>query len=130
MAGCTCRSWEEMVSEKWFPLEGKELVAHWGFEFDVPEQSAPGVKVAGDIILRSDGKLLRRYSRYTYDGKVTTYKYGPWGRMNRSNDKGTEPDEVMASLKDQGFRLHAPRLPIHEHELGPVEGAPDTPEFL
>jgi hypothetical protein len=50
--------------------------------------------------------------------------------MNRSNDKGTDPDEVIASLKDQGFRLHPPRLPIHEHELGPVEGAPDEPEFL
>jgi hypothetical protein len=119
-----------MVSEKWFPLEGKELVAHWGFEFDVPEQSIPGAKVAGDIILRSDGKLLRRYSRYTYDGKVTTYKYGPWGQMSRSNDQGPDPDKVMASLKDQGFRLHPPRLPIHEHEVGPVEGAPDQPEFL
>ena len=73
---------------------------------------------------------LRRYSRYIYDGQATTYKYGPWGQMNGSSVKGTAPDEVMASLKDQGFRLHPPRLPIDEHELGPVEGSPETPEFL
>ena len=118
------------MSEKWFPLEGKELVAHWGFEFDVPKETIPGAKVAGDIILRSDGKLLRRYSRYTYDGTATTSKFGPWGQMNRSNDKGTDPDAVMEFLKGQGYRLHSPRLPFHEHELGPVEGAPEQPEFL
>lgn len=119
-----------MASEKWFPLEGKELVAHWGFVFDVPKDTSPGAKVAGDILLRSDGKLLRRYSRYTYDGKVTNYTYGPWGQMRRSNEAGADAEGAMQFLKEQGYRLTRPRLSIDEHELGPVEGAPEEPEFL
>jgi hypothetical protein len=118
------------VADRWFPLEGKELLAHWGFEFEVPEENIPGAKVAGEILLRSDGKLLRRYSRYTYDGKVTTYKWGPWGQMSKSNDNGTDIDAVVESLKSQGYRLHPPRIGIHDHELGPLEGAPATPEFI
>ena len=119
-----------MASERWFPLEGKDLVAHWSFEFKVPDEKILGAKVTGDVLLRSDGKLLRRYSRFTYDGKVTTDKWGPWGQMSRSNDKGTDVDAVIESLKEQGYRLAKPRIPIHEHELGPVEGAPEELEFL
>jgi len=110
------------ASERWLPLEGKGLVAHWEFVVDVDNDMA-GAFVTGQILLRGDGPLMRRYSRSTYADGHTTYRYGPWAKM-KSWPGGTDADANAEYLRGQGFRLAPPLVPIDEPATGPVPGAP------
>lgn len=117
-----------MPGDKWFPLEGADLVAHWGFVFDVPDEVAGGF-VSGEILLRSDRALLRRYSRSTYADGHTTYRYGPWARMPSRPDTA-DAGQTIELLRAQGYRLCRPFVGIEEHESVPVPGFPGAVKEL
>jgi hypothetical protein len=110
------------------PLEGAEMLAHWGFVFDLDDSEGGGF-VSGEVLLRSDGVLLRRYGTSYYRDGQTTWKYGPWASMPRWSG-GAEPDEAMRWLKAGGYGLCRPTLPVDRQEAGPFPGMPEPTEYL
>lgn len=116
-----------MAREKWFPLQGTNQVAHWGFVFNRPE--SPEQFVTGELLLRSDGKLYRRYSRSTFADGHTTYKYSTWAMMDLWGG-GTDAEKAKKFLQDKGFRLCRPFVSIEEHHSEPIPGPPGDAEFL
>jgi hypothetical protein len=110
------------------PLEGAELVAHWGFVFDMDDSEGGGF-VSGELLLRSDGVLLRRYGTDYYSDGRTTWRYGPWTPMPRWTGE-SDPDEAMRLLKADGYGLCPPHVPIDQQEAGPFPGMPGPAEYL
>lgn len=110
------------------PLEGAELVAHWGFVYDIDDDAGGGF-VSGEVLLRSDGVLLRRYgTSHSRDGQ-TTWRYGPW-EPDRLWAGPTDAEGALRWLKARGYGLCRPNVPIDRREAGPFPGLPDLAEYL
>lgn len=68
------------------PLSGSAIAGRWSFGYDMPDQLGGGF-VAGELLLRSDGVLLRRYGGSSYRAGQVTWKYGPWDDLvDRRNE--------------------------------------------
>src|ERR1022692_5324546 len=59
------------------PLHGAAVAGRWSFGYDMPDDLGGGF-VCGELLLRSDGILLRRYGGSSYRAGQITWKYGPW----------------------------------------------------
>jgi len=110
------REKEELTGD---PLSGglKE-VGRWSWVFDWEEQDGGGF-TSGEILLRSDGLLLRRSGGSSYDPrkKETTWNFGPW-EVIADWQGGAEADHAIRWLKGQRYGLSQP---------SPTP--PDSPEF-
>ena len=63
------------------PLNGSAIAGRWSFGYDMPEELGGGF-VSGELLLRSDGVLLRRYGGGSYRAGQVSWKYGPWDEVS------------------------------------------------
>ncbi|MQA13422.1 MAG: hypothetical protein GEV09_04385 [Pseudonocardiaceae bacterium] len=59
------------------PLDGAEVVAHWGFVYDYDTDRGGGF-VSGQFLLRSDGVLLWRMGGSSYHDGMSTWSFRAW----------------------------------------------------
>ena len=62
------------------PLSGSAIVGRWSFGYDMPDELGGGF-VSGELLLRTDGILLRRYGGSSHRARQVTWKYGPWDEV-------------------------------------------------
>jgi hypothetical protein len=106
-------------------LARNRVVAHWGFVYDTDRSW-----VTGELLLRSDGILLRRYGGSRYQDGATTYTFGTWERVPWWN--GVVDREVaLSQLKTRGYSVTLPGpTAIEVSTAGPFPGAPATATYL
>jgi hypothetical protein len=113
-----------IAHDKSGPAElGAEPIAHWGF--------AAGTEhswVHGQLLLRADGVLLRRYGGDSYSGGMTTYSYRPWDVVPWWPGT-TDPNEAIGLLRRQGYDLYKPDpVPPDQDSAGPFPYTPGSAE--
>lgn len=90
--------------------------AHWLFGADMPDELGGGF-VAGQLLLRTDGTLLRRYSSGGPD-------YGPWDTV-----PGWTPqpnvERAAAALHYNGYDLHPAGGPPPRYDPDPRKAGHD-----
>jgi hypothetical protein len=111
------------------PLSGSAFAGRWSFGYDMPDELG-GDFVAGELLLRTDGVLLRRYGGSSYRAGQVTWKYGPWDEVTWWTGE-TNPQQAVALLKSRGYDLlkHDP-VPIDKPTFGPVPGSPSAGQPL
>jgi hypothetical protein len=100
------------------PLGGQSIAGRWSFGYDMPDELGGGF-VAGELLLRGDGVLLRRYGGSSYRAGQVTWKYGPWDAVSWWAGE-TDPLRTVALLKSRGYDLlrHDP-VPVYKPATGP-----------
>ena len=112
---------------------GTAPIAVWRFVFDCDDDQGGGF-VSGELLLRSDGKMLRRMG-YSVTGfasgkAMTTWEYQAW-REVADWPGGLSPDDAIAWLKAKHYDLcEASPCPIDRAVSDPVEGTPEIPKYL
>lgn len=120
---------EEPVVSREVLLEGAAVVAHWGFVYDMPDDLGGGY-VAGELLLRGDGVLLRRYGSAAYHDGQTTWRFRAWARVEWWPGE-SDPTAALRLLKGNGYGLHRPSpVRIEESVAGPFPGMPEPAEYL
>jgi hypothetical protein len=102
--------------------EGTRIVARWGFGAETRDSW-----VVGEVLVRSDGVLLRRYGGVQLEDRDATgkrqvsYSFRPWHVVDWWTGH-TEVDAAMRSLKGRGWSLwdHGPAS-VHEQRSGPFD---------
>ena len=111
------------------PLSGAAVAGRWSFGYDMPDDLGGGF-VCGELLLRSDGVLLRRYGGDSYRAGQVTWKYGPWDEVSWWTGE-TDPQQAVALLKSRRYDLseHDP-VPIDKSAYGPIPGPPSVSQPL
>ena len=100
-----------------------EPIAYWGFAADTADSW-----VHGQLLLRADGVLLRRYGGDSYSKGMTTYSYHPWGVVAWWPGV-TDRDEAISLLRSHGYDLYKPGpVPPEQDSAGPFSHSPGTAE--
>jgi hypothetical protein len=88
------------------PLGGSAVAAYWIYGFDMPDEAGGGF-VTGELLLRSDGVLLRRPTQYTTtpEGGLKP-GFGPWEEVPWWNSDVTDPHNAAGILHYRGYDLH------------------------
>jgi hypothetical protein len=91
------------------PFNGP-VAGYWLFGYDMPDELGGGF-VTGELLLRGDGVLLRRYSKHvtTADGKHTP-GYGPWEEVSWWT-RQPDPHRAAQILHHRGYDLHKRDIP-------------------
>jgi len=111
------------------PLQGAAMAGRWTFGYDMPDELGGGF-VCGELPLRSDGILLRRYGGSTYRTGQFTWNFQPWEQVTWWTGE-TNPQQAIAILKCRGYDLCEPDpIPIDESTYGPVPGEPNAGKHL
>jgi len=87
------------------PLPGSALVAYWSYGYDMPDDLGGGF-VTGELLLRADGVLLRRQTRFfpAEDGSLSE-GFGPWKEVTWWTGEA-EPGKAARVLYNRGYDLH------------------------
>lgn len=105
--------------------EGTAVVARWGFVADTEHSW-----VTGEVLVRSDGVLLRRYGGSSSRGGRTTWRFHAWEPVGWWPGE-TDADAALRVLKGRGYDLSAPSpVPVDEDEAGPFDGYPEAATYL
>ena len=111
------------------PLNGPAIAGRWSFGYDMPDDLDGGF-VCGELLLRSDGVLLRRYGGSSYHAGQITWRYGPWDQVSWWTGE-TGPQQAVALLKSRGYDLlKHDQVPIDKSTFGPVPGSPSAGQPL
>ena len=104
------------------PLQGAAVAGRWSFAYDMPEDLGGGF-VSGELLLRTDGVLLRRYGGSSYRAGQLTWQFKPWEPVTWWSGE-TGPQRAVAILKGRGYDLceHDP-VPIDQRRFGPLSWA-------
>jgi hypothetical protein len=119
------------------PLADAQVVGHWGFVYDEPDERGGGV-VAGEFLLRSDDVLLRRYGSSRTGQEGTRWTFQPWDIVGWWQPSRRRPDPAAAigTLKRRGYQLHQPsparsrsisRPPGPSRAAHPIPSTSDAP---
>ena len=101
----------------------------WSFGYDMPDDLGGGF-VCGELLLRSDGVLLRRYGGSSYHAGQITWKYGAWDQVSWWTGE-TDPQQAVALLKSRGYDLlKHDQVPVDKSTFGPVPGSPSAGQPL
>lgn len=86
------------------PLDGP-VASYWSFGYDMPDELGGGF-VSGELLLRGDGTLLRRYSKFiaTADGNLAP-GHGPWEEVSWWTPE-RDPERAAQVLHYRGYDLH------------------------
>jgi hypothetical protein len=100
------------------PLGGP-VAGYWSFGFDMPDELGGGF-VTGQLLLRGDGVLLRRYSRFVSapDGKPTP-GHGPWEEVSWWTPE-RDPQRAARVLHYRGYDLHKLDIARDRQQHGPA----------
>ena len=91
----------------------------WGFAADTDHSW-----VTGELLLRGDGVLLRRYGGDSRRGGVTSWRFSAWQVVSWWPGEA-DPDAAVQRLKQHAYDLYEPSpVPIDATEAGPVAGHP------
>jgi len=105
------------------------MAGRWSFGYDMSDDLGGGF-VCGELLLRGDGVLLRRYGGSSYRSGQVTWKYGPWDVVSWWPGE-TDPRQVVALLKSRGYDLFRHNsVPIDKSSYGPVPGSPSAGQPL
>ena len=85
------------------PLQGAAVAGRWSFAYDMPEDLGGGF-VSGELLLRTDGVLLRRYGGSSYRAGQLTWQFKPWEPVTWWSGE-TGPQRAVAILKGRGDDL-------------------------
>jgi hypothetical protein len=91
------------------PFNGP-VAGYWSFGYDMPDELGGGF-VTGELLLRGDGMLLRRYSKFlsTAEGKLTP-GHGPWEVVTWWSPEH-DPERAARVLNYRGYDLHKLDVP-------------------
>ncbi|MEU5696495.1 hypothetical protein [Actinosynnema sp. NPDC020468] len=104
---------------------GTEVVAHWEFVADTEHSW-----VTGQVLVRSDGVLLRRYGGSSSRDRRTTWEYHPWTPVPWWSGE-TDGTAALRALQAAGYDLTTPGpVPVYESTAGPFDGYPPRPSYL
>jgi hypothetical protein len=111
------------------PLQGAAVAGRWSFGYDMPDDLGGGF-VSGELLLRTDGVLLRRYGGSSYRAGQITWQFKPWEPVTWWSGE-TDPRYAVAILKGRGYDLCEPDpVPIDQPRFGPVPGRPTAGKHL
>jgi hypothetical protein len=87
------------------PLGCSSVAAYWTYGFDMPDEAGGGF-VTGELLLRTDGVLLRRPTQYaTTPAGGLKPGFGPWEKVPWWNSE-TDPQRAAGILHYRGYDLH------------------------
>jgi hypothetical protein len=87
------------------PLGGSGVAAYWIYGFDMPDEAGGGF-VTGELLLRTDGVLLRRPTLYTTAAGGLKPGFGPWEEVPWWKTDVTDPERAARILHYRGYDLH------------------------
>lgn len=84
---------------------GEQALAHWAFTLDFADRDGTGAS-AGEVMLRSDGALLRRAGWERYAEGHSIWRFEPWREL--AGWSGTDVEAAFAWLRRHGYVLYPP----------------------
>lgn len=106
------------------PLEGANVVAHWGFTAEYEIDGDDHV-TGGELLLRDDGVLMRRYGGGSTSRGSTTYSFNNWHRVDWWPGH-TAVEAAALALRGMRYQLYPPSpVPIGERTAGPYPLRPN-----
>jgi len=108
------------------PLDGP-VAGYWLFGFDMPDELGGGF-VTGQLLLRGDGVLLRRYSRYfSAPGGKLIPGHGPWEEVSWWTAE-RDVERAARVLHYRGYDLHQLDTARDREQGEPTTGEPGRSE--
>jgi len=102
-----------------------QVVGWWGFVTDTDDSW-----VTGELLLRRDGTLLRRYGGGSYKDGHTWWRFNDWEPVGWWPGH-TDVNVAIRALKAKAYDLCEPGpVPINERTAGPFEGAAAAARYL
>jgi hypothetical protein len=97
-----------------------DVLGHWGFVYEMDERGF----ASGELLLRGDGGLMRRYGSSFYSKGATRWEFGEWQRVSWWPG-ATTVDEAVNILRGHAYDLYEPGpVAIDERTAGPYPGSP------
>jgi hypothetical protein len=104
------------------PATGNAL-AHWAFVQDLPEDLGGGF-VSGELVVRPDGRMQRRYGGSSYGVSGTSWRFGGWEDLPRW-EPTTDLAQAKRRLRRRDYDLYLPGpVGVDERQAGPFPGSP------